>query len=153
LIPTTAKVGVSQPPQGQPTNLRPRIETLDCDHFMCPIKHQSKLRNGEDVQADSNEIEVRRRKLVGQKTLKNLVVLMRFKGHQNRPLRSRQEYDILFNGSKDDCAKNFNICGLSGSVKTYFQTFTHGQLTIESTVVDWVDVPYTEAWAANGNSG
>ena len=41
----------------------------------------------------------------------------------------------------------------TGSVKDFYYNNSYGLLTIESTVVDWVIVPETEAYYADGDSG
>ena len=125
------------------------------------IGHKDKERDGYDRNGDEDDEEInmrrhqRRRELtVGGRTriLKNLVVMFKFEDHTNRPLPSRDDMDLLMNGSKDDC-QGTEICGTSGSVKTFYETATHGQLIIESYVADWVTVPYTEEEAADNYYG
>jgi hypothetical protein len=155
LIPTEGKVDVFGPPVDQPKNLRNRLESIDCNHFLCP----DELPNGAHQQQeivlddDSSGIVLRRRKLSTTGIRKNLVVLMRFLDHINKDLPSRDTIDILFNGDDQACVDNASVCGKSGSVKTYWKKFSHGHLEIQSTVAEWVTVPFTEFEAADSNHG
>jgi M6 family metalloprotease-like protein len=81
-------------------------------------------------------------------TVKNLVVLVRFSDHTTRPLPSRANVDTLFNALGGD-----PTLAPTGSVKDYYAENSYGNLTLESTVLDWVTVPQTEAYYANGVSG
>ncbi|GAA5508037.1 hypothetical protein Rcae01_03497 [Novipirellula caenicola] len=83
-----------------------------------------------------------------QGTVKNLVVLLRFKDHANRPLPTQAEYDQLFNAQSP-------VSGIAptGSVKMFYNENSYGKMNLESTVIDWVTLPKTEAYYANGQSG
>lgn len=141
-----------------PKNLRNTFDSIDCDRFLCPDEptdsaQQKVSKDGGSGDPEVTDIDLRRRHLSPTGIRKNLVVLMRFKDHQSRALPSRQDIDILFNGDAKACSDNFAICGESGSVKSYWHKFSHGSLEIQSTITEWIDVPYTEAEAADGSWG
>lgn len=79
-------------------------------------------------------------------TLMNLVILMRFKDHKHKSLHDRITFDNLFNSHVPTPGAP------TGSVKTYFQEQSYNQLTIQSTVTEWVDVSVTELEAAQNCS-
>lgn len=81
-------------------------------------------------------------------SLKNLVVLIRWKDHDKRTLPSVTEIDTLMNAEEPD----EKLCK-TGSLKGVYKEISHGQLTIESTVTPWITVSNTEAWYADGSSG
>ena len=81
-------------------------------------------------------------------TVKNLVVLVRFSDHTGRTLPSQSDVDTLFNATGGD-----PILAPTGSVKDFYLENSYNQLTLESTVLDWVTVPNTEAYYADGVSG
>ncbi len=83
-----------------------------------------------------------------QGSLKNLVVMLRFANHAGRALPSVSDVDILMNepGGHSSLAP-------TGSVWDVFQENSYGQLSLESTVTYWVDLPQTEAYYAGGGSG
>lgn len=80
--------------------------------------------------------------------VKNLVVLMRFKGHEDRPLPSREDMDVVFNkpGGDPDLAP-------TGSVRDVYLENSYGAMRLDSTVLAWVDLPESEKDYANGDSG
>jgi hypothetical protein len=117
------------------------------------IGHKDRDRSDEDDETNMRHQRSRDLNVGGQpRILKNLVVMFKFKDHTDRPLPSQKDMDLLMNGSKDYC-QGTEVCGSSGSVKTFYQTATHGQLIIASYVADWVTVPYTEKEAADNNYG
>lgn len=83
-------------------------------------------------------------------TLKNLVLLMRFQNHAEgvRDLPTREDYDVLFNAIGGD-----PVLAPTGSIKDIYLENSYGQLTIDSTVIGWLDMPNTEAYYAGGISG
>lgn len=81
-------------------------------------------------------------------TLKNLTVLIRFSDHATRALPPQADYDVLFN---DDGAEN--TIAPTGSLKEVYKEMSYNQLTINSTVSDWIQVSNTEAYYANNNGG
>lgn len=84
--------------------------------------------------------------------VKNLVVMIRFSDHVGRTLPSVADVDVLFNsvGGHPSLAP-------TGSVKDVYLENSYGQMTLNSDINpgigDWITVPNTEAYYANGNSG
>ncbi|KAL3939560.1 MAG: hypothetical protein SGARI_001328 [Bacillariaceae sp.] len=159
LFATSARVGAASPRLNTPKNMHMHKAALDCKHELCPdelIFSQGQSENNMIENGDV-DIELRRqrrlRKLSAGGTLNNLVVLMRFNDHRNRDLPSQDDMDLLFNGSEQECSNRQDVCRESGSVQSYFQRFSHGKLTIKSHVTPWIDVPYSEADAADGKWG
>lgn len=149
-------MGVFKPRMGATKNIRARLESMDCNHVLCPDDETTGAHQDQEISLDggvsTGDINLRRRKLAPSGIRKNLVVLMRFKDHVNKALPSRNDIDILFNGDDQACA-NSGICEKSGSVKSYWKKFSHGNLEIQSTVAEWVTVPFTEAEAADNSHG
>lgn len=81
-------------------------------------------------------------------SLKNLVVLLRFSDHATRSVPSTSDLDILMNAPGGD-----PLLAPTGSVRDCFLENSYGQLSLESSVLYWIDLPNTEAYYANGNSG
>ncbi|MFK7850480.1 MAG: M6 family metalloprotease domain-containing protein [Akkermansiaceae bacterium] len=81
-------------------------------------------------------------------TMKNLVVLLRFSNHSTRAVPSVSDIDILMNAPGGD-----PTLAPTGSVRDCFLENSYGQLSLDSTVLYWVDLPNTEAYYANGNRG
>ncbi len=88
----------------------------------------------------------------GQTTVENLVILLRFSNHgpggQNRTLPSNGDVDVIMNQVGGD-----PVLAPTGSVRDHYIEDSYNQLLIDSTVVGWLDVPNTETYYANGNSG
>jgi M6 family metalloprotease-like protein len=80
-------------------------------------------------------------------TLRNLVVLMRFTNHAGRTLPTRADVDVIFNAVGGD-----PVLAPTGSVRDAYTEYSYGQLTIDSTVADWVDLPESEQHYADGDS-
>lgn len=81
-------------------------------------------------------------------TISNLVIMLRFFDHAGRPLPDDDDFDVLFNAVGGD-----PVLAPSGSVRDVYLENSYGQLVLDSTVVGWIDVPNTEAYYANGDSG
>lgn len=81
-------------------------------------------------------------------TLKNLVILLQFRDHEKRKLPSRKDIDVLMNSEEID-----EKLAPTGSLKMLYQQNSHGLLTIESDITDWILLPGTEAYYANRQSG
>jgi len=81
-------------------------------------------------------------------TMKNLVLMIRWEGHQNRNLPSKADMEILFNqvGGHDELAP-------TGSVRDCFLFNSYNSFDMVSTVTDWIDVPYTEAYVGDNYYG
>jgi M6 family metalloprotease-like protein len=80
--------------------------------------------------------------------IRKLVLLLRFKGHEDRQLPTPEIYDIVFNriGGHEEYAT-------SGSALDYSREVSYGKMTIRTHIVDWIDLPETEQYYANGDSG
>ena len=85
-------------------------------------------------------------------TVPNLVVLFKFKDHDNRKMPSRADIETLMNGDDDTCTPNNPICP-TGSVRGYFLKNSFNKFDQRSTVLDWVTINQTEAECANKKSG
>jgi hypothetical protein len=83
-------------------------------------------------------------------TLKNLVILLKFKDHknQNRSVPSKDDVYVLMNSEEVD-----KDLAPTGSLKMIYWENSYSQLTIESEVTDWIDVKEDESYYANGRSG
>ena len=81
-------------------------------------------------------------------SLKNLVVMIRFADHTGRPLPTNSDLNVLFNATGGD-----PVLAPTGSVRDVYLENSYGLLTIDSTVYGWIDVPGTEAYYADGESG
>ena len=79
-------------------------------------------------------------------TIKNLVILARFSDHVT--FVSREELEELFN------QPDYTSGGAVGSVRDYYLEVSANQLTIDSTVSEWVPLPRNESfYGANSASG
>ena len=81
-------------------------------------------------------------------TFRNLVIMIRFADHAGRSLPGADDVEVLFNALGGD-----PVLAPTGSVRDVYLENSYGQLVLDSTVVGWIDVPNTEAYYANGNSG
>jgi M6 family metalloprotease-like protein len=85
-------------------------------------------------------------------SLENLTILIRFDDHgpggQNRTLPTSTDMQLIMNATGGD-----PTLAPTGSVRDYYLENSYGGLTLDSTVTVWVDVPGTESYYANGNSG
>jgi hypothetical protein len=81
-------------------------------------------------------------------TLKNLVILVKFRDHIGRTVPTKDEIDILMNSEVVD-----PIYAPTGSLKMVYWENSYGQLTIDSYVADWIRVTRTEAYYAAAESG
>lgn len=81
-------------------------------------------------------------------TVKNLVVLAQFFDHGGLQTRPASEYTTLFNTIGGD-----PTVAPSGSVRDVWKANSYNDLDLVSTVHDWVVLPNSEAYYANGKSG
>ncbi len=81
-------------------------------------------------------------------TLRNLVVLIRFSDHSSRKLPTKQQVEVLMNRSG-----GHPIYAPSGSVKDLFVSNSYGKFSVVSTVMDWITLPFPEAYYADSSSG
>ncbi|MFP6582803.1 MAG: M6 family metalloprotease domain-containing protein [Candidatus Hydrogenedentota bacterium] len=81
-------------------------------------------------------------------TIKNIVILLRFSDQLGRTLPTNGNFDTLFNAVGGD-----PTYAPTGSVADAYFENSYGTFTLDSTVYGWVDVPNTQAYYANGQSG
>mmetsp|Transcript_17923 Transcript_17923/g.21957 ORF Transcript_17923/g.21957 Transcript_17923/m.21957 type:complete len:583 (+) Transcript_17923:130-1878(+) len=81
-------------------------------------------------------------------TVRNLVIPLLFKDHQERLQPSKEDLDILFNKKGGD-----KVLAPTGSIKDYFLLNSNEDLAIDSVVYDWVLLPETEKYYANEKKG
>jgi hypothetical protein len=81
-------------------------------------------------------------------TLKNLVILIKFRDHNRRTVPTKEEINVLMNSEEVD-----PIYAPTGSLKMVYWENSYGQLTIESHVTDWIRVSRRESYYAAGESG
>ena len=96
----------------------------------------------------SNSSSFPSRRLKLPSTLKNLVILVRFRDHENRPLPPREDLDVLFNKVGGD-----KFLAPTGSIRDVYTANSYGKFFLESTIIDWLDLSRTEAYYAGGVSG
>lgn len=116
-----------------------RLRRIDVNSDMSEINPQRKERNRRHLRFQRDE---------HNQTLQNLVVLIKFRDHVKRKLPNRQMYDTLFN----QVGGNATFAP-TGSVKDLFLANSHGKLIINSTVLDWLQLPETESYYAENQSG
>jgi hypothetical protein len=85
-------------------------------------------------------------------TIRNLVVPIRFSNHVGRTLPTRGRLLKLFNHDTAASGNPSPICP-TGSIRDVFLQNSYGKLNLVSTVLNWVDVPFTEQQIAAGTSG
>ena len=105
-------------------------------------KLQNNFRAGND-----NDQQEHRRTIITSGTLKNLVIPFKFSDHTSRPLPSRSNLNTLMNNQGPDA-----LCP-TGSVRDVYLENSFDTLDLQSTVIDWVTLDFTEAYCANGSSG
>ncbi|MHC4122189.1 MAG: M6 family metalloprotease domain-containing protein [Planctomycetota bacterium] len=82
-------------------------------------------------------------------TVKNLVVLCMFSDHTiGTHTRSKEDFEVLFNNNGPN-----PLLAPTGSVKDFYYETSYGQITLQSTVADWVTLPETESYYADGEDG
>jgi len=80
-------------------------------------------------------------------TVKNVVVMMRFSNHLARTLPSNANIDTIFNNPGP------HTLAPTGSVRDLYLENSYGQMTLDSSVFGWVNLPQSEQTYAGGNSG
>ena len=110
-------------------------------------KDSRKLRGGPILKEGETVVQEHRRTVITTGTMKNLVVPIRFADHTTRPLPSRSDLDTLMNNNGPDA-----LCP-TGSVREFYRKNSFGQFNLDSTVVDWVTIDYTEKQCADENAG
>ena len=84
----------------------------------------------------------------GAATRKNLVILVRFADHANRKLPPVSDFNELF-----DNVLQGSAIAPAGGVRQYLRMNSYGSLDLESVVYGWINLPETEAYYADGQSG
>lgn len=77
-------------------------------------------------------------------SLRNIIVLMRFSDHVARPLPSKSDYETIANSMTINPSLT-----PTGSLRKYYLDQSYNKMNITSVVTDWIDVPYTESFAAD----
>ena len=109
-------------------------------------------KTGFGTMQNNHQLQRKRRLPGGQpEVMKNLVLLLRFADHMDRDIPSRDDYDILFNtiGANPE---DHPQCP-TGSVRDYFLLNSQNQFDVQSEVFEWVHLPYSEAYYADGYYG
>lgn len=102
---------------------------------------------GEDISKERS-LEPYEYRMNGQiRVMKNLVILMKFNDHEDRPLPTADDIGVLMNheGAHD--------LAPTGSVADVYKKNSYGKLSVESTVLDWITISKTEAECADSNYG
>lgn len=92
-------------------------------------------------------------------TFPNLVLLLRFKDHENRELPSGQDIDRLYNSEdtplddRQPLDKEGDDITPTGSVRQVYFANSHSTFTVETTVIDWITLSGTEKYYADGLNG
>jgi M6 family metalloprotease-like protein len=81
-------------------------------------------------------------------TIRNLVVLCRFSDHGDDMIRSRDDFETLFNTIGGDAT-----IAPTGSVRDFYREASYNQLDLNSIVVAWVTLPQTEEYYTGGAYG
>ena len=89
----------------------------------------------------------RRRMQITSGTLNNLVIPFKFSDHTSRSLPSQSDLNTLMNNQGTS-----SLCP-TGSVRDVYLENSFNQLNLDSTVVPWITIDYTESYCAGGNSG
>jgi hypothetical protein len=168
-ISTTTTTTTTDPPSLEPTK-EPTEEGIDEDErhtFVYDddlvesdqshsLPRSSSSKNNIDDNNSNNSTSWRTLQAVNAQTIgtvRNLVVPIRFKDHVGRTLPTRGRLLKLFNyDTAASGGKPSTICP-TGSVRDVFLQNSYGKLNLISTVLNWVDVPYTEQQIAAGTSG
>ncbi len=79
--------------------------------------------------------------------LKNLVIPFKFADHATRNVPSRSDLDTLMNNEGPH-----QLCP-TGSVRDHYLQSSFNKLDLQSTVIDWVNIDYSESFCAGGLSG
>jgi hypothetical protein len=161
LIPSENKVvGRGPPTDGASIHRRPSNTNQNVDGTEASAKGTMKRRGSDSVGGfttptgslrGSNQQSPdhhRRLRTATIGTLNNLVVLIRFRDHQRRSVPTKNQINVLMNSEEAH-----PTLAPTGSLKMVYWENSYGQLTIESTVTDWVQVRNHESYYAAGTSG
>lgn len=79
--------------------------------------------------------------------LRNLVLMMLWSDHEERPLPTKEEVEILMSH------EGAHQLAPTGSVRDVFLENSHGKLDLESVVIDWIPMNNSELYYSSGESG
>ncbi|KAL3905452.1 MAG: hypothetical protein SGILL_009674 [Bacillariaceae sp.] len=159
LVPSANKVGARGPPKDDANiHRRPSDEKVMLEGSSASPR--GTMRRGSDDQAfetPSGSLRGSNQQAPGHErrlatatigTLKNLVVLIRFRDHTRRSVPSKNDLNVLMNNERVH-----PTLAPTGSLKMVYWENSYGQLTIQSTVTDWITVRNRESYYAAGSSG
>ncbi|HHZ69432.1 MAG TPA: M6 family metalloprotease domain-containing protein [Methylococcaceae bacterium] len=136
LVPSDLEVGKASPKaHGLQKRILPSKAIINQQRASGPAGSSSEGSSGPEQVPPSGDI-------------KNLVVMVRFSDHANRPLPSTADMDVLFNADTPDLK-----LAPTGSVKAVYLENSYNQMTLNSTISGWITVSNTEAYYADGASG
>lgn len=136
------------------------------NNIILPKQQRSRQRRRRRQLQRQQRQQQRRRRSLTQTTgmVRNLVIPIRFRDHapgavHYRPLPTVADLTALFNhdtkaaGVAGGGGNRIHPSCPTGSVRDYYLENSHGQFDLQSTIVDWIDSPFTELEIANGDSG
>ena len=136
LVPSDWEVGKVNPvSKGLSRRLLPSRAVIDQRRADGPAGSQSQAPQGAPAFAPIGNIP-------------NLVVPLRFANHGTRALPSQGDLDVLFNA-----VGGHPTLAPTGSIRDVYLENSYGQMSLNSTVVPWVQVSRTESYYADGVSG
>jgi M6 family metalloprotease-like protein len=136
-----------QPLSGLPAIPPPRAGTVSPGQRLHP-----RIQSASAAPAKHNGSNLPHASAATTGTVDNLVLLLRFSDHgpggQNRTLPPDADVSTIMNAVGGD-----PVLAPTGSVRDAYLEYSYNQLTLDSVVVGWLDVPNTEVYYANNNSG
>ncbi|KAL3917237.1 MAG: hypothetical protein SGILL_004807 [Bacillariaceae sp.] len=149
LVPSKTIVGKDPPKDKPPKGANIHRQPSDDNQRMLLERRglfgDSSTRSG-SLRGSNNQRRRRATSTVG--TLKNLVILLKFRDHNRRALPSKDQINVLMNSEVEH-----RTLAPTGSLKMVYWENSYRQLTIESTVTDWIRVSNRERHYAAGTSG
>ncbi len=136
LAPTKIKAGIDDPTTaGLNPGILPPLEV----RIRKRAQLEAKMQNQEEAVAAAQAL------VTG--TVKNIVIMMRFNNHLSRTLPTNGDINTIFNNVGP------HALAPTGSVRDVYLENSYGQMTLNSSVYGWVDLPQSEQFYAAGNSG
>jgi hypothetical protein len=115
--------------------------------FECSMSSEEDCRNNDEAAGlPDNPAERRLNPSIGS-NVKVLVLLVKFKDEKNPNIPSRDHFEELFNGN------GRGPINPAGSIRQYLRYSSLGKYNVQFVVRDWVDLPETEKFYAQGVSG
>lgn len=137
VVPTSMRVGASSPAAG---GLTPGLKPAP------PVTAMSTALRQSAPSGETSALSAPQQRISPLGSVKNLVILIRFSNHLGRTLPSNADFNIIFNNVGP------HALAPTGSVRDYYLQTSYGKLTLNSTVVGWLDLPNTEQYYADGTS-